>query len=91
MATFNPELPENSPKNAKKQQLKLNYKFSGVRFPHLACQGRNSPLCPRQLRHWWLWYIVFTYSKLSLLNSFTIFYIPHFANNWMGKWWTMCV
>jgi len=27
----------------------------------------NSRLCPRQLRHW-LWYIVFTCSKLSLLN-----------------------
>jgi len=37
------------------------------RFLHLACHGASRPSVPRQLRHW-LWYIVCTCTKLSLLS-----------------------
>jgi len=43
--------------------LKPKYKWeTGL---HLTCQGEIRPSAPRQLRQW-LWYIVFTYSKLCL-------------------------
>jgi len=50
-----------------KTMLKPKYKLSGRPVFTFSMPGANSPLCPRQLRHW-LWCIVFTYSKMSLRN-----------------------
>jgi len=47
--------------------LKTKYKLSGRPVFTFSLPGGNSPLCSCQLRHW-LWHIVFTCSKLSILN-----------------------
>jgi len=55
----------------------------GDRFLRLACQGGNSPLWPRQLRHW-LWSIVFTYSELSLYSTATRCDLVAWLSLWAG-------
>jgi len=48
MAILNPKSLENTPKNAKKR----NISEARARFLHLTSREGDSPLCPRQLRHW---------------------------------------